>query len=196
MIELTQAHQSEFGSCWQTAVACVLDLPVDTLPDQHVIEMAATLRKRAQDAGEKTPPPYYAGHFSYGNALNAYLARHHDLSYLQENAWRFSCLQFREPGWHFAIGPTSRNSFLHCVVARYGEQAWDPNPSRAGLTRIDSFGWLAALPRDYDEARSYHRNEDSKKRDRERWANRANEADASVGSLCCCPACFVDGDYL
>jgi len=196
VIKLTQAHEGEFGSCWQTAVACVLDLPAEALPDQHVIEMTATLRKRAQDAKQPNPPAYYAGHFSYMNALNAYLAKHHDLLYIQEYAWRFSALQFREPGWHLAIGPTARNAFLHCVVARHGEQVWDTNPSRAGLTKIESFGWLAQLPKSNDEAKSYHRNEDSKKRDAARWRNRTNELEASVGSLCCCPLCFADGDYL
>lgn len=193
MIELTQAHQGEFGSCWQTAIACLLELPVEALPDQHVIEMTATMRKRAQDKGEPVPD-YYAGHFSYMNALNAYLAKHHDLTYIQESAWQCAVFQFREPGWHFAIGPTSRNAFLHCVVARYGEQAWDPNPSRAGLTKIHHFGWLAPLPKDYDEFPSYHRNENSKKRDLAAWARRHEES-PSIGSLCCCPACFVDGDY-
>jgi hypothetical protein len=193
MIELTQAHEGEFGSCWQTAVACILEVPAEALPDQHLIEMTATLRKRAQDKGEH-PPEYYAGHFSYMNALNAYLAKHHDLAYLQEYVWHFSTLRFAEPGFHFAIGPTSRNSFFHCVVARHGEQVWDPNPSRAGLTRSESFGWLARLPPADIDAHWLHRNEDSKERDRQRWANRAKES-PSICSLCCCPECFVNGDY-
>jgi len=194
MITLTQAHEGEFGSCWQTAIACILEVPAEMLPNQHLIEEAATLRRRAIDNGEEGQP-YYAGHFSYLNALNAYLAKHHRFAYLQEHAWHFSTLRFADPGYHVAIGPTSRNNFLHCVVARHGEQVWDPNPSRAGLSRIDSFGWLASLPEDSSNTPWYHLRDDRKADDRKAWEGRAQKT-PSIGSLCCCPACFVDGDYV
>jgi hypothetical protein len=195
MIQLTQTHEGEFGNCWQTAVACVLELPASELPDQHLIEKTAKLHDRARTEEGSSGPPYYAGHFSYMNALNAYLAKHHRLAYVQERAWHFSTLQFQEPGWHFAIGPTSRNAFLHCVVARHGEQVWDPNSSRAGLSEIESFGYLARLPESYEKARYYHLNDEPKQRERIAWTLR-HEKPPSIGSLCCCPACFVDGEYI
>lgn len=196
MIELTQAHSGEFGSCWQTAIACLLELPAEVLPDQHVIEKAATMRKRAQSTSEPLPE-YFAGHYSYQNALNAYLTKHHGLGYQQEPAWKMAALQFREPGWHIALGPTTRNEFYHCVVARYGAPVWDTSPSRAGLSRVDSFGWLVPVAEASraTEGHLWHfLSEGAVKRDLLEWSQRADKA-PQISTLCCCPLCFHDGDY-
>lgn len=197
MIQLTQAHLTPYGNCWQTAIACLLDLPAEALPDQHVIE------SRAKDESTED----YAGHHSYSNALNAYLAKHHGLGYLQEPAWKLGAFTLREPGYHLLIGPTVRTAvdgdgprILHCVVGKNGEQVWDPHPSRAGLTRVISLGWLADVskidPNDNDRGYGWAwLNEAARKRDLLSWSRRADKS-PSVSSLCCCPACFVDGEYL
>jgi len=200
MIYLTQTHEGEFGNCWQTAIACILELPAEKLPDQHVIEMAQKARVRAQCSDDGTNsshgpgapavPEYFAGQFSYMSALNAYLGKHHGLVYCQDYAWRLAPFQFRDPGWHLALGPTSRNSLYHCVVALRGETVWDTNPSRSGLSAIDQYGWLVpetGPARATREARG--------RMDLAAWGRRS-EKSPSIGYLCCCPECFVDGEYL
>lgn len=197
MRELTQAHLTPHGSCWQTAVACILDVPAEALPDQHVIES----RAKAESVEN------YAGHHSYTNALNAYLTKHHGLGYIQEPRWRVGPLGFHDPGFHLMIGPTVRTRedgdgprILHCVVGHHGVQVWDPHPSRAGLTRVISWGWLADVSKidESDNERGYGwhwLSEGAQKRDRFSWEKRAEVA-PSVSVLCCCPACFVNGDYV
>lgn len=197
MIELTQTHLTPYGNCWQTAIACLLGLPAEALPDQHVIE------RDAADPGAAN----YAGHFSYANALNAYLTKHHGLGYIQEPAWRVGAFTLREPGFHLLIGPTVRTRedgdgprILHCIVGKHGRHRWDPHPSHAGLTRVISWGWLVDVTKitDSDNDRGYGWHwlgEGAQKRDRLNWGKRADSA-PSVSTLCCCPACFVDGDYL
>jgi|GEM_PF-2772556 hypothetical protein len=197
MIEQTQTYVTPHGNCWQTAVACVLDLPAEDLPPQHEIESMAAI-----EDGER-----YAGHFSYTNALNAYLTKHHSLGYLQEPAWKLGAFTLSDPGYHLLIGPTVRTvvdgdgpRIIHCVVGKHGEQIWDPHPSRAGLTRVISWGWLADVSKvdESDQARGYGwawLSESARKRDLFSWSQRAAKA-PSTSTLCCCPACFVDGEYV
>jgi len=196
VIEQTQAFVKPHGSCWQTAVACVLGVPAAELPCQHTIESMASV-----EDGER-----YGGHFSYSNALNAYLTKHHGLGYLQEPAWKLGSFALRDPGYHLLIGPTVRTAvdgdeprIIHCVVGKRGEPVWDPHPSRAGLTRVISWGWLADVSKvnEEDQERGYGwawLSEAARKRDLMVWSQRAEKA-PGISILCCCPACFVDGDY-
>lgn len=199
MLEQTQVFVTPHGSCWQTAVACILDVPATSLPCQHTIQSTAAAARDADGYG-------YAGHFSYSNALNAYLCKHHGLGYLQQASWELGAFTLRDPGFHLLVGPTVRSStdgdgprILHCVVGKNGEQIWDPHPSRAGLTRVISWGWLADVTRidAADQDRGYGwawLNEAARKRDLLSWSQRS-EKGPSVSTLCCCPACFVDGEY-
>jgi hypothetical protein len=203
MLKLTQTNLDP-GNCWQTAVACLLGVPAEALPDQHLIE------SRHKDGSV----PDYAGHHSYSNALNAYLFKHHGLGYMQEPAWKLGAFTLRDPGLHLLIGPTVRTCeggdgarILHCVVGRHGEQVWDPHPSRAGLLSVISWGWLADVSHistiDQERGYGWHwSNPVAAEADRVRWANRTDEA-PGVSALCCCPKCFVasadpfvDGEYV
>lgn len=128
MKEWTQSNLVP-GNCWQTAIACILDVAPDALPDQVTIE---AVRK------------------SYHNALNAYLGKHHGLVYapLADFEWG-AIATLRLPGYHIVVGPTERTTTSgshHVVVAQNGIPIWDPHPSRAGLTQIDTWGVLAPLP--------------------------------------------------
>lgn len=147
MKEFTQSNTSP-GNCWQTAVACVLEVAPASLPDQVAIEEAER---------------------SYQNALGTYLRKHHGLLYLQIEAFKMRVLSVREPGWHCLIGETVRtyaaldgqellpsgraaSRILHVVVARHGEMAWDPHPSHAGLTKVLHWGFLFPFPDEYRES--------------------------------------------
>ena len=112
------------GNCWQTAVACVLDVDADELPPQV-----------QSDA-----------RFSYLNDLNCYLDTHHNgLTYVEVHQPAIHALG--GPALHVMSGPTVRtptSGVNHVVVARHGEMLWDPHPSRAGLTAIERWGLRAA----------------------------------------------------
>lgn len=136
MKEFTQTN-TDPGNCWQTALACILEVEPDLLPDQVALEKAKK---------------------DYRNALNAYLEHHHNLVYAELEDYQFAGIMPREPGWHLLGGPTVRTepirSVHHVVVGRYGEMVWDPHPSRAGLVSVKRWGTLGPLP---DRLRAWRR---------------------------------------
>jgi hypothetical protein len=167
----------EPGNCWQTAVACLLDVDAETLPPQSEIEVAAKTENR------------YAGHFSFHNAMQCYLQKHHGKSYVQIPVWQLA--QTRVIGEHVIVGPTVRTGtelprVIHCVVGVDGAVAWDVHPSRAGLTEAQHFGFLLPTPPDWEKG------PDRIAGELQSWREGRRE---SIANLCCCPACFVDGDY-
>ncbi len=147
MIEYTQTNLDP-GNCWQTCVASILELPPETLPDQSVCdrwhrpdhENTATWRRLE---------PYY------GNELNAYLRKHHSLTYANVPPYIMTGLLVKPPGIHMLSGETVRTKYnrsTHVVVAKNGELLWDPHPSRAGLTKIIYWSFLVPYPGDWKES--------------------------------------------
>jgi hypothetical protein len=126
ILQLTQSNLSP-GNCYQTAVACVLCVPAEELPDQVLIEQADG---------------------AYGNALRAYLLTHHRVSLASLYDWQIGGLMPRAPGLHLIQGKTVRTATNggreHVIVGKYGEPLWDPHPSRAGLTEVTE--WLVFSP--------------------------------------------------
>lgn len=144
MKEFTQTTTGPVGNCWQTAVACLLEVDPAQLPYQ------ATLDRRLVDGK-------WVGQ-GYNNPLQAYLRKHHGLAYVEmhlpEEA--LAMLAVRDPGWHLITGETVRTATLKCrhvVVGRYGNIAWDPHPSRAGLTTDLRYSLLVPFPKAWE---SYH----------------------------------------
>lgn len=127
MKEFTQTNLSP-GNCWQTSIACILELDPAELPDQVAIE---------------------ASNKSYGNAIRLWLVKNRNLYYSTLDETQFPVLRMAEPGWHLLEGETVRTpakDIEHVVVGRYGELAWDPHPSRAGLTKVKRWGLLVPCP--------------------------------------------------
>ncbi len=135
------------GNCWQTAVACLLDLEPEDLPDQVVHDQ----RKEVQpDGSVKWVGPRYMP------VLNTYLRVHHGLAYVEVHYPQeiYTALQVREPGLHFMIGRTVRsaeNGAKHVVIGKHGELHWDPHPSRAGLTEDVSYAFLVPYPKSWEK---------------------------------------------
>lgn len=182
MLKLTQSNLDP-GNCWQTAVACLLEVDPETLPPQVEIE------SRARREGEQ-----FGGHYSYGNALGCYLKKHHDRAYTTVFPWQLA--QCRIVGEHMMSGPTVRmpvNRSNHVVCGVDGEFAWAVHPSRAGLTKVERIEFIIPYPSDWKE-----REPKLIAADLQRWRERAQlPADQrGIMSLCCCPACFVDGEYV
>jgi len=126
MIELTQTTLHPRGNCWQTAVACLLEVPIEALPSQY-------------DAYVQVEDPDGKPRWDlrYNNALQAYLKKHHGLAYVELHYPDESYQQLRIFGWHLMTGATVRSEAQggdrHVVVGHDGQIVWDPHPSRAGL---------------------------------------------------------------
>lgn len=143
MKEFTQTTFGAVGNCWQTAVACLLDVDPSTLPDQSKCDL------RGPD-GYRTEP-------FFQNLLNTYLYKHHGLIYTEISTPGLSeLLTVRDPGWHFLTGTTERTGTpggaeRHVVVARYGKMVWDPHPSRAGLLDAINIALLIPMPAEWEQ---------------------------------------------
>lgn len=139
MREYTQSD-TEHGNCWQTAIACILEVSPDSLPPQVY--------------WEQQPQAFNGWGGNYLHVLNGYLAVHYSLIYSELYDYQFRALQVKEPGYHLLLGPTVRSAEqqakgfnpMHTVVAHYGTMVWDPHPSRVGLTYIERWGVLAPIP--------------------------------------------------
>lgn len=139
---MTRYTQSSLapGNCWQTAVACVLELEPEALPCQVTIERAGK---------------------SYHNALNSYLIRHHRLFYSELYSYQFSGLRVRPDflgGYYVAIGPTVRTPNRranHAVVARLGRVVWDVHPSRSGLLEVRQWGVFGIATEQHEHQRAF-----------------------------------------
>lgn len=141
MKEFTQSNIVP-GNCWQTAVACILEVDPETMPQQHIVEADLF----SEDAETRRLAR------SYNNVLNTYLFKHHGLVYTELYGHQANAVRMGPPGWHVLIGPTVRtdqNGRKHCVVGYYGDQWWDPHPSRAFLTKVTSWGLLVPMPDDW-----------------------------------------------
>lgn len=142
-------------SCWQTSVACILEVSPNALPCQVTLD---------------------AADMSYHNAVNSYLIKHHGLFYSQLYPYQFSGMLVR-PDWfgghYVVIGETVRtpiSDILHAAVACNGAVVWDPHPSRDGLTSVREWGILGQAT-------------ESQTRGREVYATMPN-ADRSMLCLC------------
>jgi hypothetical protein len=104
------------GNCLQTCVACILDMPIDALPDQtcfnplaYAYELRYWLESRA--------------------GLRLVLAHH-----ISER----SAVAFKEYIMcGLMVGHLGGAAEEHCVVAEGGKIVWDPYPGRPGLKRVD-----------------------------------------------------------
>lgn len=119
------------GNCWQTCVACILDVDAAELPYQNA-----------------------PSKFSYTNRLNSYLEKHHGLAYVEVHQPVITALS--PPELHLMAGPTVRtpaSGVHHVVVARRGQLVWDPHPSRAGLTAVERWGLVIPMPDEWKRQR-------------------------------------------
>jgi hypothetical protein len=117
VIPITQSRVGENGNCLAAALASVLEIPIEDLPE-------------FTDDG-------------WQGELNSWLAPR-SLCYLEfpvhdQERWRSYYL--RHAGFHLLCGPSERGLY-HAVVARAGKIVHDPHPSRAGLQKVEQAGFL------------------------------------------------------
>jgi hypothetical protein len=100
------------GNCMQAALASILELPLELVPDPTDGKLVDTPER-----------------------LNAYCGRVDDLL-ADHNLYRFGLPEQGLPGLHLASGVSPRG-VGHVVVRDGWETVHDPHPSREGLARID-----------------------------------------------------------
>lgn len=136
MKEFTQTELYPRGNCWQTAVACLLEVEPDVLPSQF----------DSYQPMEHEGKPYMR--LNYNNLLQAYLRKHHGLAYVEFHQPEEALAQLRIEGFHLMTGITERskdyNGERHVVVGLNGNCVWDPHPSHAGL--IGEIRWAVLSP--------------------------------------------------
>lgn len=127
MQKLTQTHDD---NCWQTCIAMLLGCRPESLPDQHVL----------------------GGGLEYVHPLRAYLHEHTEMTYAEVGPERFDEVA-RQKTAHLMMGETVRTSpehdVWHAIVGIGGEAFWDVHPSRAGLTQVCKYGFLAPIPAEW-----------------------------------------------
>lgn len=148
MREFTQTNLDP-GNCWQTCVACILEVDPGELPPQEEYD----IREKQPDGSWKWLPGR-----SYNNALQAYLRKHHGMVYVEMHTpWELlDYLQVKPDVFHMMTGRTVRtelNGSRHVVVGRGGAMVWDPHPSRAGLTDQIKWSFLLPIPEEWREQR-------------------------------------------
>jgi hypothetical protein len=151
------------GNCWQTAVACILEVQPELLPPQEELHAL--------------PNDVLEGHGYYANVLNGYLRKHHNLGYVTIHGYQTPAIRALKHYWHVISGPTVRTAehgLNHAVVGCNGMPVWDPHPSRSFLIMDDvtQLSWGVLVP--------------ARPLDEERMAN--NRGYRMVYG-CLCPAC-------
>lgn len=145
MREFTQTTVApDVGNCWQTAVACILEIEPAALPDQRTNDYVLVDGK-------------WTGR-SYNNPLQGYLRKHHGLAYVELYTVDevLGLLDIRSDAFHLMTGRTVRSDSFggmrHVVVGRRGKMVWDPHPSRAGLTDAIRWAFLVPFPAEWSRS--------------------------------------------
>lgn len=99
------------GNCTQAAIATILGLELDQVPDFNNVF--------------RDEPNHV-----FWDSIDEFFA---------SKGWDFSVCSALTcpPGIYLAAGPSPRG-VRHMVVYRDGELFWDPHPSRAGISHVDS----------------------------------------------------------
>lgn len=112
---------ADHGNCYGAAIASILEVPLEALPDYM---------------GE-----YKAGRDWHG-LLSAYLYRHHGVMLMEVDR---RLTPFVQPkGWHLLNGMGPRD-LPHSTVGRDGELVFDPHPDRTGLVKVESYEFLVPV---------------------------------------------------
>jgi hypothetical protein len=154
MRQLTQtvtasANNDWVGNCWQTAIACLLDIDPDVMPPQEKYDR----QLRGPDGVFTDIKPREM----YSRVLAAYLRDHHGLAYLEMHSppELFPMLRVADPRWHLMAGKTIRSETMggmtHVCVALQGKVVWDTHPSRAGLLPGARWALLVPFPKSWAE---------------------------------------------
>lgn len=120
MKPVDQTRDGETGNCYCAALASLLEVPLETMPDITADTMDGC---------------------NWLRFVRSYLWKHHRLAILSMDSRLVS--RVKPIGWHLMNGQSPRNSeHGHAVVGWNGEIAHDPHPSRAGLVKVHDYEFL------------------------------------------------------
>lgn len=125
-------EQGEYGDCYRTALACLLDVDRDSVPNfgEHYDDIRA----------------FYA-------AADAWLRerglRRVEVAFQGDLATVFASQAAMNPGVYYLLGGQSDRGWNHSVVGCGGEIVCDPHPSDTGLVGPcdDGYWWVTYLVR-------------------------------------------------
>jgi hypothetical protein len=120
----TRIHsEQQNGDCWATAIECILDLPLGTLP-----------RWENNDT-------------SYWQTVMTFLAHHYGLWCQRVDASAHSMLH--PVGFHIINGDSPRFAGLgHSVVGFDGDFFHDPHPDGSYVSRVTEWEFYVPIPED------------------------------------------------
>ena len=118
MVPLTQTRTGKHGTCFQTALASILELPLNSVPDFQ---------------GEGNDWLDQVARFLEPMGL-AYVQIDVDDPILE--------IMFKHGETYSTIEGMSPNDLPHACVALNGELVWDPDPRKVGLKTVECFGLL------------------------------------------------------
>lgn len=152
----------QFGSCYPTIYACLLDIPVIDVPHFNLLYWTPTekynITKYLEDrflegvqasefVGEKYRMDNFDNHLSisewlWENVRQFWLAgRGYKETYIKDiDAWLAE-----NPGAYYIATGKSIRGVDHVVVYQYGQMVHDPHPSAAGVIKVDKYSFLQKL---------------------------------------------------
>lgn len=144
MRPVDQTREGATGNCYCAAIASILEVPLESLPDIVAEEMHGR---------------------DWHTYVAAYLFKHHGLMALELDGRLVPYVSPR--GFHIISGTSPRNpEWGHAVVGLFGELLHDPHPSRAGVAKVTDYTFLVPVALDAIE--------DEEQRQRlTRWLTRA-----------------------
>lgn len=125
---MTPLHQTEFynpevekarGNCWQTAIASVLDLPLDAVP--HFVDVDERF-------GTEN---WFFYTYNWLHARGWHIERIATHIYTNE--------------YYLVSGPSPRGNFWHVVIYRNGKMVHDPHPDGTGILSEECFDVIRPL---------------------------------------------------
>lgn len=104
MTPLRQTRFGENGNCWQAAVACIVEVPVD-----HCIDVLD---------GRMPERLWFDRTWLWCKAMG----------------WEMKFTKRKPKGFAIAVGETERSGVFHAIIVKDGEPHWDPHPSDLFIT--------------------------------------------------------------
>lgn len=120
-------EEGQYGDCHRTAIACLLDMPRDSVPNfgEHygsVEKFYKAEREFLESVGLAKVSVVYQG------TLDQVL----------------TTMGAVNPGAYYILGGTSKSGFGHSVIGRGGKIVWDPHPDEVGIVgpMDDGYYWV------------------------------------------------------
>lgn len=117
-----------YGDCHRTALACLLDIPVEQAP--HFIGENEARRKRGETDDMLAWLPHQAAWLAELGYATVDISFHGDEGV--EPIFRY--MQARNPNIYYLLGGTSPRGTHHTVICCGGGFEWDPHPDGGFLT--------------------------------------------------------------